>query len=328
LWPEDQHRVITYQTFIGELRRLAGQIDTLRNEKQMDEAPAFRLWRHELQSLFSQIKQAGYELPGKMDSEVRRFGGLTEYGERAGFRAYQRDMDDTANELRTIINAYERDGEPPRRTAGGGLRAPLAAPEKVTWPWIRDNVPLPFALKVGAAALGVIAVAISAAYQAGKYSLIARLLGEPISTATESPKESPKPPATAAQSEGQLTWNDAINIERAFMVVPRPCKVKLSATNENRNARNILAHIIRENGACEIVDAMVDSQASKVDVDAPPAKAPEGLVVRWNQKYAPGEQVFAALNGFLKAQSGHAMPANSPADLIWIEVGTGYPWKR
>ena len=138
----------------------------------------------------------------------------------------------------------------------------------------------------------------------------------------------PIPPSAEPKFAEDLNWNDALVIESAFLHLPRPCAVKLSATSGNFNARNILRAIIVRNAACEIVDDQKDLQAGPVDVDAPPDPKINGLIVRWNESYSGGEEVFRILSGFLKVVSGHKMPPDSPTNLIWIQVGDGYPWKQ
>jgi hypothetical protein len=115
------------------------------------------------------------------------------------------------------------------------------------------------------------------------------------------------------------------------MNLTRPCTVKLISTNAaSRNSRNILAKIIREHGACEIKDDKADgAQEFFKDIDAPPMPAVTGLVVRWATAYTPGRNLFLTLKrNYCNVAEGHAIPNDSPENLILITVGDGYPWPR
>ena len=125
-----------------------------------------------------------------------------------------------------------------------------------------------------------------------------------------------------------LNWSDALYIESIFLNLPHPCLVRLTgARNADVNTRNILAKIIRDHNSCGIVDNSTDQGAIPQDIDKPPPPTVRGLIVRWHEVNAPGRQIYNALKGnFCPVVEGHAMPKNSPPNLIWIVVGDGYPW--
>jgi hypothetical protein len=135
-----------------------------------------------------------------------------------------------------------------------------------------------------------------------------------------------------SQTPSDFTWNDPLYIERAFLAVPRPCAVKISPTApQSVNERNILAHIIRLNNSCEIVDDREDSAGMllrRPDIDSSPPNPPKGLIIRWHKGYAPGQELYEAFFGVFSVVEGHKMPDGSSSNLIWIQIGTGYPWKR
>jgi hypothetical protein len=147
----------------------------------------------------------------------------------------------------------------------------------------------------------------------------------------------PSPPSSRPpqplQKLVELTWNDSLIIERAFLSVAKPCAVKISASNpETMNARNILAHIIRLNNSCDIFDDRADTEGRsfpRPDIDAPPPSAPpNGVIMRWHTNYNDGQKVYETLNGILFVTEGHRMPDGSAPNLIWLQAGSGFPWKR
>jgi hypothetical protein len=132
-----------------------------------------------------------------------------------------------------------------------------------------------------------------------------------------------------SQGKSDLLWIDGIYIEAAFRSVPRPCLVKLTPTNiYSRNSRNILAHIIRENSSCSIVDDEIDGRMEFAkDTDALPIMPIKGLIVRWDASYVGATKFYQMLTGnYCPVIQGHSMPVGSPINLIWITVGDDYPW--
>jgi hypothetical protein len=111
------------------------------------------------------------------------------------------------------------------------------------------------------------------------------------------------------QKPDDFTWNDSLYIERAFLAVPRPCTVKISPTTpQSVNQRNILAHIIRLNNSCEIVDDREDGAGMSLprpDIDSNPPDPPKGLVIRWHDSYAPGQKLYEAFFGVFNVVEGH-----------------------
>ena len=109
--------MITYADFIAELRVLVREAQSLRAEPEMHENPRFRKWRHELESLSDQIARAGYLLPGPVRVHRRAFGyttGIASDEECLSF--YQRDINDSVNELDLIVRNFEKFGEPQKTT--------------------------------------------------------------------------------------------------------------------------------------------------------------------------------------------------------------------
>jgi hypothetical protein len=186
--------MITYKAFVVELRCLEEEAAHIRNQKRMHEDSAFRKWRIELESLVRQVKQAGYQLPCPVKSPQRNFGhyeGSAFDDEEDVFASYQQEMADTINELRIIITSYEKHGDPPREKTANAQGSTLRWPEKITWPWLRDNVPVPLWIKGGVVLVTVLVAVAAGAYKVGRHNLVARLLGEASSPSLV--QQSPSP---------------------------------------------------------------------------------------------------------------------------------------
>jgi hypothetical protein len=73
------------------------------------------------------------------------------------------------------------------------------------------------------------------------------------------------------------------------------------------------------------------TEATLPNIDNPPSLKPTtdpGVVIRWHEEFKEGEKAahFFDADG-MKVSISHTMPANSPANLIWIDIGPGSPWK-
>ena len=125
-----------------------------------------------------------------------------------------------------------------------------------------------------------------------------------------------------------LVLADVIAIQDAFVGLPNPCRVKLTATEESMNPRNILRRLVMP--ICEIVDDQRDQAIPLPNIDQPSVTAPaRGLTVRWDERFDQGPRVYSVFAGQFKGvRAGRMPPGKGPVELIWIDVGTGYPWKR
>lgn len=171
MWRPKEQAMMTYKRFIDELRYLLKQMPELRNSREMDKHPAFRKWRHTLESIVGEVKR-DFELPGEMRSASRNFAGYAggDFGPPPAFASYQLEMDDTANELEHIISSYEKRGEP-KKKARSESSAELKPPDKVTIAWLLKYVPV--SMWAGAAA--VVGTSFALGFAAAKTNFFTKL---------------------------------------------------------------------------------------------------------------------------------------------------------
>jgi hypothetical protein len=148
-----------YQDFIAELRTLIAAGGHLAQGSASHESPAFRNWRHNVQSLVAEAEQLGYRLPGKVTSKVRSYRALWSGAtEKDHADAFQRELNDSLIELRFIVDNYDKYGEAVRTQLVGPEQQPaaLGEPEKVTIIWLAKNVSVSFWFKTASIAVAIL----------------------------------------------------------------------------------------------------------------------------------------------------------------------------
>lgn len=137
-----------YSDFIEEIRILFDGASTLFDKEEIDRDPAFRKWRHKLTAAIDAIKNQGYVI--KCNVKRRRFtiGGYSHKSDR--IKRYNQDIQDTINELETIIKYFDNYGDPVGSTIPDISIEPkpeIEYPQKVTLSWLAEHAPIGLWLK-------------------------------------------------------------------------------------------------------------------------------------------------------------------------------------
>jgi hypothetical protein len=122
--------VINYKQFVAEVRSLISEGESLKGTAQRDTNPSFRSWRLKLEDLVRQIGKQGYKINCR--SASRRYGGgnfAYNIPSREDLnRLYNQEMADTLNELRLIVELFDKYGDPQREKPGVGVPEPGHVP--------------------------------------------------------------------------------------------------------------------------------------------------------------------------------------------------------
>jgi len=120
---------LDYDQFIAEIRELLEQGRSLFDVEEVRNDPVFRRWRKRLLFALHSIEDKGHKVP--CQAESRSFSGSS-YAplESEHIRAYRRDLRDTLDELRFLVDNYAKYGEPPV-TLDITDQNPIQTPEKV-----------------------------------------------------------------------------------------------------------------------------------------------------------------------------------------------------
>ncbi|MCU7864191.1 MAG: hypothetical protein KZQ92_09475 [Candidatus Thiodiazotropha sp. (ex Lucinoma borealis)] len=157
-----------YEEFIRELIILIDQAKEMFNLRKRDSDPQFRAWRHSASDLIQRIKKEGYDVNSAINGRVFdiRMGYWSDPTPKECIAVYNRDLQDTINEFQTIVTRFNAYGEPTRANIDANNTENLRLPEKVTYRWIRDFVPI----HLWFSAVGVLVAIFSAGVYIGQTS--------------------------------------------------------------------------------------------------------------------------------------------------------------
>jgi len=132
---------VEYSDLIVELRQLVDRGDALLRENVTHEAPRFRKWRHEAESVVGSATGSGLTLPGEFRSSRRVYRAMwSGAAENDDIAALRDELRDSLIELRFIIDQYDKYGAPKAPKSSARTLVSLAVPERVTLAWLARNV--------------------------------------------------------------------------------------------------------------------------------------------------------------------------------------------
>lgn len=164
-------QLFDYHAFIEELRILHGAFRDPPHNHRTASSLEFKQWKHELVTLIDEVQSLGYEI--QCGVALRAFRVASTYypvPNREQLAAFDRDLEDTNLEIQTILKRYESYGDPKRNVSATATVSlveetssnQLKAPEKVTWNWLKEHVPV-------GPAITVISTVVTACFLGGIY---------------------------------------------------------------------------------------------------------------------------------------------------------------
>ena len=135
---------MTYQQFIEALKPQLVEAQGLFGLRELHENPRFRKWRHQVTDLIERIKTQGYSVNSSITTRYFDNPGTYSYtpSDRDRLFAYERDLQDTINELQTIVEGYEKFGDPKAPSQGSKEQKRLEWPNKMTLAWLWHHAPV------------------------------------------------------------------------------------------------------------------------------------------------------------------------------------------
>lgn len=135
---------MNYENFVSELRSLISEHSQLNNMRLTCEDPGFKKWRHKVSDLIMRVQSRGYVVNCRIDNRnFTRMGGLyNSPNEKEKVSDYNRDLQDTITELETIVDTFDKYGEPNLSGTEPVQKQELEYPKKVTMSWLIKHVPI------------------------------------------------------------------------------------------------------------------------------------------------------------------------------------------
>ncbi|PUB72221.1 MAG: hypothetical protein DBP03_17675 [gamma proteobacterium symbiont of Ctena orbiculata] len=132
-----------YEDFAAEVRDYLQEANNLFDLKKVDEDPAFRKWRHNLTDLIQRIEDNGYEINCSIQNRLFYQQGSYTYdpSQKDHIDAFNRDLQDTIVELETIVNKYDKYGDPKAAKSTSEEKKQLEWPQKITLSWLYTHAP-------------------------------------------------------------------------------------------------------------------------------------------------------------------------------------------
>jgi hypothetical protein len=103
---------MNYDDFINELIPLLDEGRSLFDLEHLHQNPRFRKWRQRLTSTIDAIESHGYEIDCNVKSRIFQVASYGSVNKRDHIAAYNRELQDTINELETIIQYHKKYGDP------------------------------------------------------------------------------------------------------------------------------------------------------------------------------------------------------------------------
>jgi len=140
-----------YEDFVNELREFLLEANNLFDLNKVDEDPNFRKWRHNLTDLIQRIEDNGYDINCSIQNRLFCEQGSYTYdpSQKDHVEAFNRDLQDTINELETIINKFDKYGDPKSKDIIKPQNEQLEWPQKITLSWLYAHAPFGLWMKAG-----------------------------------------------------------------------------------------------------------------------------------------------------------------------------------
>jgi predicted nucleotide-binding protein len=101
-----------YTNFIEELRPSIEEAKGLLGAEEYHNDQEFRNWRQKVTQLISIIEDCGYSINCKITSRIFQFPSCGLVSRQKHIEYYNRELQDTINELETIVKFFDKYGEP------------------------------------------------------------------------------------------------------------------------------------------------------------------------------------------------------------------------
>lgn len=141
------------------------------------------------------------------------------------------------------------------------------------------------------------------------------------------------PPPPAAPNSGTHIIGTTFSLQLAQMLgrLPKPCNIKLT-DQSGGDLPSVISWVVSYgNPEGTAICSLTGNNSEPPNADEPTTVMPTsnpGMVVHWDAKFVETQPVVHFFDSCgVKVSVSHRLPPNTPANLIWIDIGPGSPWK-
>lgn len=207
---------------------------------------------------------------------------------------------------------------------GGGLLRAGA-----TWPKWRPTNQL-LAARLGAVASSLWAwAAVILLIAFGPAISVAYFMRQPVTSAPILTADIPSGFNTTKSFDPQIGDTFSLQLAQLLRSLPQPCLLKITNPS-NSEIGQVINWVTTYGNIPAGVICYVQPNDALPSADSPvKLNSNSGIVVHWASDYDPGEKVAHFLySSNLKVSTSHQQTADSPKNLIWIDIGPGDPWRN
>jgi predicted nucleotide-binding protein len=120
-----------YTNFIEELRPLIEEARGLLGAEEYHQDPQFRKWRQKVTTLITRIEGLGYSIDCDISSRIFQVPSYGSVSRREQIEYFNRDLQDTINELETIVELFDKYGDPKYPTENAATENKVINSDKI-----------------------------------------------------------------------------------------------------------------------------------------------------------------------------------------------------
>jgi hypothetical protein len=136
------------------------------------------------------------------------------------------------------------------------------------------------------------------------------------------------PPPSGDQRQVGETFS--IQLAQLLASLPKPCLIRLTGGSSTPTVEQTILWVINYGNIPSGSLCSLDEQRGLPSADEPELKHTNqpGIIVHWKEGNLSGEKIAHFLDSMgLNVSSSHHMGQSWPQNLVWLDIGNGYPWK-
>jgi len=141
-----------YSDFIEEIKKSLDDANSLFNKEEIHFDSEFRKWREKITTAIETIEEQSYNINCNVRDRIFDIASYEDISKKDKIKKYNLDLQDTVNEIETIIDYFSKYGDPKfkeTKIIESKSKKELDYPPKVTLNWLKKHTPISLWLKMG-----------------------------------------------------------------------------------------------------------------------------------------------------------------------------------